>query len=1403
MNRYNIGLDVGSTTAKIVMADGDGEVLFSGYERHNANVVPVICGFLEQVRKKFGDAEVRFVLTGSVGMGLAERFSLPFVQEVVAATRFVKKMHPDISTIIDIGGEDAKIVYLNPNGNADLRMNGNCAGGTGAFIDQMALLLGVELDELGSLAGQAERKYPIASRCGVFSKTDVQNLVSKNVSKADIAASIFHAVALQTVVTLSHGCEIMPRILFCGGPLTFIPALRKAFVDYLQLSPGDYVVPENANIIPAWGAALSDAEERTFHIGELLEAFHGKGTGKDIQLSARLAPIFSSEQEYAQWRERKNSMRIEETPLKGYAGPAYLGIDSGSTTTKIAVTDDGGRILYSYYAPNGGNPIKSVREGLAEFERRCEEEGAALTIKGSCSTGYGEDLIKAAFGLGSGIIETIAHFAAACRVNPDVSFILDIGGQDMKAIFVANGVLNRMEINEACSSGCGSFLETFANSLNYPVAEFARLACLGESPCDLGTRCTVFMNSKVKQVLREGASIGDIAAGLSYSVVKNCIFKVLKLKKAGELGGNIVVQGGTMRNDSVVRALELLTGTEVGRSNIPELMGAYGCALYARDTAVDGQGVPVRDMVNTAVYETRQIQCKGCENQCFVLKYSFANDNVYYSGNKCEKMFSNRGGGWTKGRNLSAEKYTLLFDRADDNPAGEKRLKIGIPRALNTYENYPFWHALFAACGMEAVLSPPSTFANYEEGVHSVMSDNICFPAKLMHSHIYELDARGVDRIFMPWVVFEKMEGRGVKNSYNCPIVAGYSEVVKSAISPSVPVDAPVITFKDEGLMRKGVAKYLAGLGVGRAAIKKAIAAAQKAQAGYEAEVRERNIRAYAQTRAAGGITILLAGRPYHTDPLVQHKISDMIAEMGVTVITEDIVRGDPEPAGKAHHVSQWSYINRILRAAQWVAEQDGNVHFVEMTSFGCGPDAFLVDEIKSVLDRRGKALTLLKIDDVNNIGSLRLRVRSVVESLRFGHTAARKNEPFLTTKTYTREDRPRTILAPWFTDYVSPLVPAVFRLAGYDVVQLPESDQQSAEYGLMYANNEVCYPATLVVGDLLKALDSGRYDLDRTAVIITQTGGQCRASNYIELIKKGVAEAGYGQVPVLSMALGSGNSNEQHGFTIPWVKVAPVALAAILFGDVLAKFYNASAVRERTPGDARRLRAHYLKAAEECINANSPSAIYALITEAARAFNAITEDGERPRVGVVGEIFLKFNSFAHKRVCEWLTDNRIEVVPPMLTDFFMQSFVNRNVKKDTNVAKGGMPRWMNNSVYSLIWTKISKVNRLAAEFRYYIPFHNIFEQAENGREVVSLSAQFGEGWLLPAEVVGYAKMGVNNVISLQPFGCIANHIVSKGIEKRIKTLYPQMNLLSLDFDSGVSDVNVTNRLMLLTANIR
>ena len=1398
-----LGIDIGSTTAKLVAVDERGDILFTTYKRHNARIKSVLETCLKEMASALGDCEVSVRMTGSIGMGLAEKYCIPFVQEVVAAARAVRQAYPDVKSMIDIGGEDAKVVFFKDGKAKDLRMNGNCAGGTGSFIDQMAVILGLEVADLDRLAANSAKVYPIASRCGVFCKTDIQNLVAKNVRREDIAASIFHAVAVQTVVTLAHGCDIEPPILFCGGPLTFIPALRKAFRDYLSVDDGQIVLPDNGTQLPAWGAALyemSAEQEQRCTLSGLLHAFQQQALSSEKEGRSGLAPVFKDKMDYQLWSMRMSECAVEKRPLRPGTCDVFVGIDSGSTTTKIVLTDGEARILYSYYANNGGDPIGTVRKGLQELKEECLAHGTVLNIRGGCSTGYGEDLIKAAFGFRLGIVETMAHYLAARYLNKDVSFILDIGGQDMKAMFVTDGVINRIEINEACSSGCGSFIETFAKNLGYSPADFARLACEAKHPCDLGTRCTVFMNSKVKQVLREGATVEDIAAGLAYSVVKNCLYKVLKLKDVSALGKHVFVQGGTMRNDAVVRAIELLTGAEVTRCDAPELMGAYGCALYAIRHAAPS-GVTLDEWMNKAVYSTRELHCKGCVNQCEVTAYTFENGHRYYSGNRCERVFTN-GGEQRQGVNVYRQKEKLLFSRSSDGPADAP--VIGIPRCLNMFEDYPFWHALFTGCGFKVCLSEASDYAAYEKNACMVMSDNICFPAKLVHSHIQNLQDKGVDRIFMPFVVFEKQEAG--YNSFNCPIVTGYSEVVKGVQQTCIPIDSPAITFKDKKMLFAQCREYLSALNVPLSVLTAAFAQALQAQEAYEEALVAANEHVLEQARREHGLVILLAGRPYHTDPLIQHRVGDLLADMGIYVITDDIVRrrSAVRPVADAHFVEQWAYPTRILQAARWCGEQGHDVQFVEMTSFGCGPDAFLVDEVRSLLMRHGKSLTLLKLDDINNVGSMKLRVRSLLESLKLEPSqVAPEEEPFMTTPVFDKWDRRRKILIPFFTPFLSPLLPDIMKVAGYDVENLPLSDAKSAEWGLKYANNEVCYPATLIVGDVVKALKSGRYQPAETAVAITQTGGQCRASNYLPLIKKALVDAGFAEVPVVSVTFGDMMGNYQPGFKMNWLKLMPVAIRSILYTDCLAKFYYATVVREKEKGRARALTEYYLEQAKLLIRARQTKKMYDLLARAARDFAEASADAVYPKVGVVGEIFLKFNPFAQQRVTDWLTQQHVEVVPPLMTGFFLQSFVNREAWGKSHLQQNTLPTAVVRRIYQWIWRDVERVNRIGACHPFFTPFEDIFHLAREASKVITLNAQFGEGWLLPGEILSYASQGVRNVVSLQPFGCIANHIVAKGMEKRITRLFPDMNLLSLDFDSGVSEVNVTNRLLLFANNLK
>ncbi len=1395
-----IGVDVGSTTAKAVAIDKNGEIVFSKYARHNARAVETVNGFLNDLKAERGDADVLVSVTGSVGMGFSERCSLPFVQEVVAAARAIQAHYPQVASMIDIGGEDAKVVFFKDGKAADLRMNGNCAGGTGAFIDQMSILLNADISELNALALASTRTYPIASRCGVFCKTDIQNLLSNNVSREDIAASIFHAVAVQTVVTLAHGFDIEPPLLFCGGPLTFIPALRNAFIKYLSLSDDDVIMPDNGALIPAIGAALScDIEGQGQKLSSVIAEIQGTTT-VPIKVISGISPIFNGKDEYSDWKKRISDNIIHKSSLKEGVNDVFLGIDSGSTTTKITILDRDKRLLFSYYGNNGGNPINAVEKGLELLQEECGQRNATLNILGSCSTGYGEDLIKAAFQLHSGIIETIAHYLAASHLDSQVSFILDIGGQDMKAIFIDNGVIDRIEINEACSSGCGSFIETFAKTLGYTPQEFSETACGSLSPCNLGTRCTVFMNSKVKQALREGATISDIAAGLAVSVVKNCLYKVLKLKDVSALGQHIVVQGGTMRNDAVVRALEQLTGAEVRRCDMPELMGAFGCALYAMQH--QGVALSLDDIINKAHYTSRIQNCKGCHNQCMVTRYRFENGGTYFSGNKCEKVFTNGGKDKLRGVNAYLFKNALLFDR-DEEPQTPCAV-IGIPRVLNMYEEYPFWHTLFTQCGIKTVLSTSSLIDSYEHCARMVMSDNICFPAKLVHSHIQDLVEKKVDRIFLPFVIHEK--GTNDQNSYNCPVVTGYSAVVKSVQSSVVPVDSPAISFKSRKLLLKQCVDYLSAFGVKESTVKSAFAKAEKEMENYMDSLVKHNEEILGRAKEEKRLTVLLAGRPYHTDPLIQHDVSEMIADLGIDVITDDIVRRQDGKSDEVNFIAQWAYPNRILKAAGWCASQGNNVQFVQMTSFGCGPDAFLTDEVRDLLLRYGKPLTLLKLDDISNVGSMKLRVRSLVESLRLQKGDSKDNneaQALHTTAIFGKKDRGRKILAPFFTPFLSPLIPSLFRTMGYDVENLPLSNTESSEWGLRYANNEVCYPATLIVGDVVKAFTNGQYDPKECAVAITQTGGQCRASNYVALIKKALADAGYSEVPVITITFGESLGNVQPGFKINWMKVLPLALRAILYTDCLSKFYYAAIVREKETGLAKNLKDKYLDKANKLILESRTNELFDCLEQAAVDFNDISIEKDCPKVGVVGEIFLKFNPFSHKNVIDWLIGKGVEVMPPIITDFFVQAFVNKKVNVKTFIEDRHLSDFIYTFGYNLVKRQIAQVNNLARKFRFFVPFGDIFEEAAEAHKIITLNAQFGEGWLLPGEIMSFAANGVRNVISLQPFGCIANHIISKGVEKRIKHFYPDINLLSLDFDSGVSDVNVTNRMLLFLENLR
>lgn len=1447
-----MGLDVGSTTLKVVCADSAGRVVYHRYERHNADVVGTLRRVFAELSEEMPTSRVQLSITGSAGMGISERSGIPFVQEVVAACRVAEQHYPQAASLVDIGGEDAKMIFFEPGRAPDIRMNGSCAGGTGAFIDQMAVLLGVEVQALATLAEQAEQIHPIASRCGVFSKTDIQNLLARGARREDLAASIFHAVSIQVLTTLSRGYTLKPYVLLCGGPFAYIAPLRKSFAEVTGLGEEAFILPDCANAIPAWGAALSVREgqdRKTF--GELLALFEQSNEKIGIGRVATLPPLFSCEDEFQNWQKSKEKYRLPQNDLRSAVGnPCYLGIDSGSTTTKVILLNSSREIVYRDYRRNAGAPLVAVTEALKGLIARCVEEGIALTIGGSCVTGYGEDLVRKAFGLNMGMVETLAHYEGAKYFAPDVSFILDIGGQDMKAAFIENGTISRLEINEACSSGCGSFIETFATSLGHSVQHFAKAACEARMPSDLGTRCTVFMNSRVKQSLREGATQQDISAGLGFAVVRNCLHKVLKLKDLSVLGDRVMVQGGTLRNPAVCRAFELETHKEVIITDAPELMGAFGAALQACNlSSLHRWAVrPLVDVARLAEHTKRMGVCRGCHNVCAVTTFEFENGARYYAGNKCEKVFSNLGEGKEKGRNLSEWKYQLTFSKNPTRPSSidpknevdlfgmlrerskamcvghvepdskpalnrGKRLRIGLPRVLGMYEHFVFWRTLFEQCGFEVVVSGESTMRMAERGAHTVMSDNICFPAKLAHGHVLDLARRRVDRIFMPFVVYEEDGIGGADNSFNCPVVSGYSEVLRSTlgrvVGGDIPFDAPSISFRDDILLEKAFGKYLATLrketGYSpRGDWHEAFWAAIDAQREWEKGLREENARVAKEAIARGDLLIMLALRPYHTDPLIQHKVSQIISEFGAVVVTEDLVRGARLPQGESESVYQWAYTNRIVAAARWAATAGERVHYVQLTSFGCGPDAYVVDEASEILRRAGKTATVLKVDEVSNVGSLRLRIRSLVESLRQQSGSKPLEEaPIALQAPFLAKDRERTILMPWFGDAYSPYLPTLFSLAGYKAENLPPCGESTPEFGLRFSNNEICYPATLIVGDFMKAMESGKYQPENVAFGITQTGGQCRATNYMSLVKKALSTAGFQDIPVISVAVGGGEHNNQPGFNIPWKKLMKPVLRTLVYADVLSVLYNTARVRERVAGEAKRLFDKYTALGVEVLGAGKTRSMRSFLRKAAKEYNGIIQRREMPRVGVVGEIFVKYNSFANRGVVEWLCAQGIEPVVPALTEFFLEGLASKRVRMRDKIERWGISSALLPLVEDFIFLTIRSMEHEVKSYPYYRKIGKPSSEAKLAQPILNLNAQFGEGWLVPASFARFAQEGVGSVVCMQPFGCIANHVVAKGIEKRVREMYPNLSILFLDLDSGVSDVNFFNRLFFLAANAK
>lgn len=1406
MTKTKMGIDIGSTTVKIVVLE-DKEMIYHSYERHYSDMTNTVIRMISNSFIDLGNISCSVTITGSGGLSVSKWLNVPFVQEVVACTRAVRAYIPQTDVVIELGGEDAKITYL--QGATEQRMNGSCAGGTGAFIDQMAVLLNTDAKGLNEYAKHCKVIYPIASRCGVFAKTDVQPLINEGARKEDIAASIFQAVVNQTIGGLACGKPIRGRVAFLGGPFYFLSELRNRFIVSLKDACMEAICPENSQLYAAMGAALM-GEVKEIRLEELYNKTLGI-TNRREDDSTTLSPLFKDDEQYESFKARHDMARVRRGNLSEYRGKAYIGIDAGSTTSKVVLIGEEGEILYSHYSRNEGNPLMKLLSILKDIYKKLPKE---VSIVKSTVTGYGEALMKAAFHVDFGVIETIAHYKAAEFFQPDVDFILDIGGQDMKCLRVKNKAIDSILLNEACSSGCGSFLESFATSLNIPVEDFSRQGLFAKAPVDLGTKCTVFMNSKVKQAQKEGADVSDLSAGLAYSVIKNALYKVIKVRNEADIGEKIVVQGGTFHNDAVLRAIELILGRRVIRPEIAGLMGAYGAALYSKEHENAEWEEKQEDMVSTILsnealssfsMSSSCRRCEKCTNHCLLTINTFSNGESFISGNRCE-----RGSGCEEPKNkklpnLYDYKYRRSFGYRPLPLLEAKRGLIGIPRVLNMYENYPFWFTLLTNLGFRVILSEHSSKALYEKGLETISSESTCYPAKLCHGHILSLVEKGVDTIFYPSVVYEKKEYKEANNHYNCPIVISYPEVVKNNIdeikSKQVKFIAPFLSLDNEKALIKRIVEEFSDYNVTIKEARDAVNAACREREKYQQDIRQKGEETLELLRNNNKKGIILCGKPYHIDPEINHGIAELISSYGLAVLTEDSVAHMADLDFKLRVVDQWTYNSRLYRAA-YLASMEPNLELIQLNSFGCGLDAVTSDQIGEILASAGKIYTMLKIDEGNNLGAARIRIRSLIAAIeerrQKGYQAKREDISYR-TPLFTKAMRAtHTILAPQMAPIHFELLREAAWMSGYRMVVLPALDHSAVDEGLKYVNNDACYPAVIMVGQIVQALKSGLYDPDKTSVIITQSGGGCRATNYLALLKLGLKQAGFPNIPLISV--NTIGLDKQPGFRYS-IGLLNRCLIALIYGDLFMRVLYRTRPYERFHGSADLLYEKWMDIAKDNVRDCSLRRFKSNVRAIIRDFDRLeTLNIKKPKVGVVGEILVKYHPTANNDIVDIIEQEGAEAVVPDLMDYLLYSSYNARFRykylagKRLNMTLGKLA-----GDYMQGFRRVMR-RELEKSKRFHAPTP-ISELADMASRVLSLGNQTGEGWLVTAEMIEFIEQGTDNIICVQPLACLPNHVTGKGMIKPIKELFPFANIVPIDYDPGISAVNQLNRIKLMLSN--
>ncbi len=1443
-----LGIDVGSTTVKtIVMEVPSNQVLFMRYERHHAEQGKTVQRLLREVAKEFPNETFRAAICGSGGKPVADRIGAHYIQEVVANAAAVRALYPQTRTAIELGGQDAKIIFFTYDENegrlvtSDMRMNGSCAGGTGAFIDEIAAILKTAAEDFESVAAQGKTVHSISGRCGVFAKTDIQTILNSGGSREDIALSAFHAIAKQTIGGLAQGLELKPPVIFEGGPLTFNPTLINVFAERLQLKEEEIIRPDHADTIVAHGAAIAvdelfpetDGEEEAFSLEKAIALLDAPIQTEEYH--AQTKQYFVSEEACRQWRADHGMPEVAPLSLKaGDELSVYIGVDAGSTTSKLVLMDEQEQVIDRFYANNQGDPIRVVKRGLMELHQKYEAMGVKLNVLGLGTTGYGELLLHAAFGGDYHTVETVAHAAAACHYEPDVSFILDIGGQDMKAIWVADGVVTNIMLNEACSSGCGSFLEKFADSLHIPVTEIANAAFRAKRPASLGSRCTVFMNSNIITEQKNGCSADDIMAGLCRSIIENVFTKVVRISNTASLGNKIVVQGGTFKNDAVLRALEqYIEGSNVIRAPYAGEMGAIGAALLTKQKREQSafersQFIGFESLTDFTYEQKSDLPCPFCVNHCNRTVVKFSNGGSFVTGNRCERgeIVGDPKDEAVRAQvkqvkrtqdtvtNMYQIREQLLFqDYAYPQLCLDRNITIGLPRVLFNWEYMPYWKTFWRALGFNVQLSDHSNRTMYENGLSAVSSDTVCFPAKLVHGHLRNLAEKKVDRIFMPSITTVPSENTEKTSESMCAVVKGYPIVIRNSDNPEthwgIPFDAPLFHWHEFADRDRQLTRFMHDtFGISADLTRAAIKAGDEAQKLFQTQLKEEGQKILTEVEQNNGYAVVLASRPYQNDAIVNHNLPEIFTSMGISVLTADSL---PEVNQVDLRMSRLDIVNnfhaRMLSSAI-LAARSPHLEYVQVVSFGCGHDAYLSDEIIRLMNQiSGKNPLILKLDESEAAGPLRIRVRSFVETAEQRHRANDAlsvqplADPYPVKFTKDIIDK-KIVLIPNTSHAFCRIMSAAMSKQGLKAVPLEIGREEAIRLGKQYVHNDICFPAQIVIGEALAALRSGKYNVDEVAIGMGKYIGDCRLTHYGALLRKALDDAGYPQVPILTND--DQDSHDLHpGFKMSLPTAMNIAFAMPVI-DILEELLRKMRPYELVPGSAQAAFDRSMDAVVEGLEKGGISGMKKAFAKAIDWMNEVKYDRTnlRPTVLIVGEYLLNFHPGANHDIEDYLEANGFEIIEARMADVIRKSYYYLDMQiKDYHIKKSWKDKIWLRTADEVFNVAHRMADSIAVKHPLYQPAARIQDLAKGSNDILHHTFDAGEGILIPGEILHHAAHGCRNMIVLQPFGCLPNHVVGRGLIKKMKELYPNIQILPLDYDPDVSFANVENRLQMMIMN--